>query len=150
MFNESLFTSLSQFVAISFWASFFKEKQSEILHSYFTGLQELETFVHVFCAPNNVFTYTIVQLSFRAPQIVIRACMYANLYFAAHLQQEYKYFRVENKLNPKTAGGQFDPFPVVFLKMYVLKRGWNPRLVTFTIIISHVFPEDFIEIPLVV
>ena len=76
--------------------------------------------------------------------------MYANLYFAAHLQQEYKYFRVENKLNPKTAGGQFDPFPVVFLKMYVLKRGWNPRLVTFTIIISHVFPEDFIEIPLVV
>ena len=32
MFNESLFTSLSQFVAISFWASFFKEKQSEILH----------------------------------------------------------------------------------------------------------------------
>ena len=120
MFNDSLFTSLSQFVAISFEPV--SIRQSNLKFCTVTS-QGFKTLVHVFCAPNNVFTDTIVQLTFRAPQIVIRACMYANLYLAAHLQQGYKYFRVENKLNPKTAGGQFDPFPLAFLKMYVLKRG---------------------------
>ena len=39
------------------------------------------------------------------------------------------------------------PPPVVFLKIYLLKRGF---FVTFNFIISHNFPENFIEIPQVV
>ena len=58
--------------------------------------------------------------------------------------------------NPKTAGGDgwgggrgrsIWPLPVVFRKMYLLKRGWNTVFfVTFNIIIRHIFPENFIEI----
>ena len=54
-------------------------------------------------------------------------------------------------LNPKKdegwgggGGGYFD-LPCGFSKkMYLLKRGWNPG---FLIIISHIFPENFTEIP---
>ena len=38
-----------------------------------------------------------------------------------------KYNEIWEKINPKTAGGQFDPSlippPVVFRKLYLLKRG---------------------------
>ena len=40
---------------------------------------------------------------------------------------------------------------MVFRKQYLLKRGWNTGFfVTFNIIIRHIFPENFIEIPQVV
>ena len=45
-----------------------------------------------------MFAYMIVHLTFRAPHIVIRACMFSNGSLAVHLQQKYKYFRVEGKL----------------------------------------------------
>ena len=39
------------------------------------GLQELEFWYTFFRAPNNMFAYTIVHLTFRAPQLVVRvAC----------------------------------------------------------------------------
>ena len=34
-----------------------------------------------------------------------------------------------------------------FSKLYRLKRGWNPVFVTFNVTISHIFPENFIDIP---
>ena len=40
-----------------------------------------------FHAPNNMFAYTIVHLKFRAPQVVIHAHVYANMYLALHLLQ---------------------------------------------------------------
>ena len=51
------------------------------------GLQELEILVQV-RAPNNMFTYTIVHLTFPAPQRVVRALVYANDYLAVHLLQK--------------------------------------------------------------
>ena len=48
-------------------------------------------------------------------------------------------------LTLKRLVGQIDPLPpMVFRKMYLLKRPWF--FVTFDIIISHIFPENFIEI----
>ena len=51
------------------------------------------------------------------------------------------------KLNPKTAGGgQFDPPPCCFSKNESSKEKVKPCFfVTFNIIISHIFPEHFIE-----
>ena len=46
----------------------------------FPGLQKLEALVHVFCAPNNMFAYTIMHLTFCAPQIIIHARVYTNVY----------------------------------------------------------------------
>ena len=45
-------------------------------------------------------------------------------------------------VNPKTT--------MVFLKMYLLKTGWDPTFLWLNIIISHIFPENFIYIPHVV
>ena len=42
-------------------------------------LQELEILVHVFRVRNNMFAYMIVHLTYRAPQIVIHARLYANV-----------------------------------------------------------------------
>ena len=55
-------------------------------------------------------------------------------------------------VNPKTAGGgQFDPPPCGFLKKVSSRERVIPWFfVTFNIIISHIFPENFIEIPQVV
>ena len=41
-----------------------------------------------FRAPNNIFVYTIVHLTYRAPQIFICARVYTNVYLlpAMHLQ----------------------------------------------------------------
>ena len=51
-------------------------------------------------------------------------------------------------------GGKFDlllPLPVIFPKIYLPERGWNCGFfVTINVIISHFFPENFIEIPEVV
>ena len=40
-----------------------------------------------FRAPNNMFGYMIVHLTFREPQVVVRARVYANVYLALHLLQ---------------------------------------------------------------
>ena len=56
-----------------------------------------------------------------------------------------------NILNPKKAGGQFDPTPLWFFKEVSAKGIVNSWFfVTFNIMISHIIPENFIEIPLVV
>ena len=52
-----------------------------------SGLQKLEILVHIFRAPNNMFAYTIVHLTFRAPQVVVYARVYANKYLTLHLLQ---------------------------------------------------------------
>ena len=56
-----------------------------------------------------MFAYTIVHLTFRAPQIVVCACVYANVYLVVHLLQRQKYFSVEGKLkvysNPEPSLG---------------------------------------------
>ena len=54
--------------------------------------------------------------------------------------------------NPKTAGGsQFDPPLCGFSKNVSSKERVKPWFfATFDIIIRHVFPENFIEIPQVV
>ena len=44
-------------------------------------------------------------------------------------------------------GGRFEPAPTVNSKKIFLEREWNLFFfVTFNVIISHVFPENFIEI----
>ena len=49
------------------------------------------------------------------------------------------------------SGGQFDPPPCGFSKNVSSKERVKPWFsVTFNIIISHTFPENFIEIPQVV
>ena len=40
-----------------------------------------------------------MHLTSHAPQIIVHAHMYANLYLAMDLLQRYKYFRVEGKLS---------------------------------------------------
>ena len=39
----------------------------------------------LFCAANNTFAYMIVHLTFRAPQILVCAHVYANVYLTFHL-----------------------------------------------------------------
>ena len=60
----------------------------------------------------------------------------------------------KSHFNPKTAGGyggQFDPLPCGFSKNVSSKERVKPCLfVTFNIITSHIFPENFIQIPQVV
>ena len=53
-------------------------------------------------APNNMFTYTIVHLILRAPQIIVCARMYTNVHLTMHLLQRQKYFR-EGKLKVSSA-----------------------------------------------
>ena len=54
-------------------------------------------------------------------------------------------------LTLKRLGGQFDPLPLGFSKNVSSKEWMKPWFfVTFNIIISHIFPENFIEIPQVV
>ena len=55
-------------------------------------------------------------------------------------------------VNPKTAGGdQFDPSPCGFSKSVSSKEREKPCFfVTFSIILRHIFPENFIEFPQVV
>ena len=45
-------------------------------------------------------------------------------------------------LNPKKAGGQFDPAPAVFPNMHYYMHYFQKC----SLIISHTFPENFIEI----
>ena len=49
--------------------------------------------------------------------------------------------------DPKTAGGcQFHHPPVVFRKMYFLKKGLKPWFIMiFNIILRHIFPGNFKE-----
>ena len=49
-------------------------------------------------------------------------------------------------INLQNAGGQFDPLPVVFPKMCFLERVKLCFFVTLNIIISCIFPENFINI----
>ena len=43
----------------------------------------------IFHAPNGMFVSTIAYVTFHAPQIIIGAHLYANLYFSMHLLQQY-------------------------------------------------------------
>ena len=54
-----------------------------------------------------------------------------------------------NLFNPKKAGGVNLTLPLWFFQKYVLYREGETlfSLVTFNIIISHIFSENFIEIP---
>ena len=52
-----------------------------------------------------------------------------------------------NILNPKKAGGQFDPFCGFSVNLSSKERSKPWFFVTFSIIISHIFPENFIKIP---
>ena len=54
---------------------------------------------------------------------------------------------ISQSFNLKIPGGQFDP-PVVFpLNASSIEKVKPCFFVTFNIIISHIFPEYFIEIP---
>ena len=55
-----------------------------------------------FRAFNNMFAYTIMHLTFGAPQIVARIQMYANVYLATHMQIERVDFRVDLRSIPLT------------------------------------------------
>ena len=61
-----------------------------------TGLQE--SWDLFFCGPNKKSAHTIMQLIFRAPQIVGCAHMHANMNLAVYPLQRYKYLWVEGKL----------------------------------------------------
>ena len=67
-------------------------------------LQELESWHTFFRTPNNMFAYAIVHLAFPAPQIVVSACMYANVYLTVHLLQqvEGKFKVYSTHYQPKT------------------------------------------------
>ena len=56
-----------------------------------------------------MFVYKIVHLTLRAPQIVVCAYMYANVYLTTHLLQRQKYFRIEGKLKVCSAHHQPEP-----------------------------------------
>ena len=63
------------------------------------------------------------------------------------ISPEESYVRISTL---KSLGGQFDS-PYSFSNNVFLKKRWNPGyFVTFSIIISHIFPENFIVIPQVV
>ena len=47
-------------------------------------------------------------------------------------------------------GGQFDALPMVFPKLYFLEKGLSPEFFSFNVIIRHILPEHFIEIPHIV
>ena len=51
-----------------------------------------------------MFAYAIVHLAFPAPQIVVSACMYANMYLTVHLLQqvEGKFKVYSTHYQPKT------------------------------------------------
>ena len=72
-----------------------------------TGLQE--SWDLFFCGPNKKSAHTIMQLIFRAPQIVGCAHMHANMNLAVYPLQRYKYLWVEGKLK-------------VFHKVYTINR----------------------------
>ena len=61
------------------------------------GVQELE--ITFFCAPNNMSLYTIVHLTFHAPQIVVCAHVYADMYLAVQLLERQKYLHKEQYLH---------------------------------------------------
>ena len=68
------------------------------------------------------------------------------------LDQNIFHWRVKTGLNPKKAGGALTtPDPCGFSKSVSSKERVKPWFfVTFNIIISNIFPENFIEIPQVV
>ena len=51
------------------------------------GFKNKKSWYMFFRAPNNMFVYTIMHLTFCTPRIVICAPVYANVYLALHLQQ---------------------------------------------------------------
>ena len=61
------------------------------------GFKKQRSWYTFFRAPNNMLAYKIMHFTFRAPQIVVFAHVYANVNLAVHLLQRQKYFRV--KLN---------------------------------------------------
>ena len=83
----------------------------------FHGFKNQKPWYTFFLAPNNMFAYMVVHLTFCAPQILDRARMYANVYLVVHILQRQKYFRVEGKLKaysthhpPGTQSGYSDCF----------------------------------------
>ena len=60
------------------------------------------------------------------------------------------YLSIQVRFNPKQLGGvKLTPCPMVFQKMYLLKRWWN-FFVTLKIMLKHIFPENSIEFPQVI
>ena len=81
------------------------------------GFKSQKPWYTFFRTRNNMFACTIVHLTFRAPQTVVRARLYANVYLAVHLPQRQKYFTVEGKLKvfstlhqPRIYSGYLDFF----------------------------------------
>ena len=73
-----------------------------------------------FRAPNNIFAYTIVHLTFRAPQIVIRARVNTNVYLAVHLLQRQKYFRAE--VNLRSIPLTINPELVWVSRLFIIEK----------------------------
>ena len=48
------------------------------------GFKNYKSWYTFFRAPNNMFVYAIVHLTFRAPKIVARSCLYTNAYLAVN------------------------------------------------------------------
>ena len=76
--------------------SYFCEKKSCAACNQ--GFKNQKSWYTFFRAFHDMFAHTIMHLTFRAPQIVIRACVYANVYLNVHLLQIQKYF-TEQKVN---------------------------------------------------
>ena len=76
---------------------------------------------------------------------------FKNIFFLATIKNGLcliSIFEALKTLTLKRLGGQFDPSPLGFSKNVSSKEWMKPWLsVTFDIIVSHIFPENFIEIP---
>lgn len=60
----------------------------------------------------------------------------------------FHYRKCKQCFTLKWMGVNLAPLPVVFRKMYLLKRGLKPwSFATFNIIISYTFPKNFLKIP---
>ena len=67
-----------------------------VLHEQ--GFKNQKSWYTFFHAHNNIFVYTIMHLTFCAPQIVIHAHVCTIMYQAMHVLQRWKYFRAEVNL----------------------------------------------------
>ena len=62
------------------------------------GFKNQKSWYMFFSVPNNMFTHTIMHLTFPAPQIVICPCLSTKVYLVVHLPQKQKFLRVEVRI----------------------------------------------------
>ena len=99
---------------------------SQILISQ--GFKKQKSLYTFFWAPNNMFLYIIAHLTYSAPQIVVRARVYANVYLAVHLLQRQRNI-LEWKVNLRSIPLTINPEPNLGIQT-IFHRERNNRQVS--------------------